>query len=54
MDMDTPTIKITAINGWEKDVSASHATVFRKREQFQLEALKKCEKELGRAAAIQL
>ena len=34
--------------------TASPATVFRKREQFRLEALKKCEKELGRAAAIQL
>ena len=37
----------------EKFVSASPATVFRKREQFLLEALK-CEKELGRAADIQL
>ena len=38
----------------EKYISALPATVFRKREQFRLEALKKCEKELGRAAAIQL
>ena len=34
-------------------ISASPATVFRMRKQFRLEALK-CEKELGRAAAIQL
>ena len=54
MDMDTSAVRITAINGWKKDLSASPATVFRKREQFRLEALKKCEKELGRAAAIQL
>ena len=38
----------------ENDLSASPAPIFRKREQFRLEALKKCEKELGRAAAIQL
>ena len=38
----------------EKCISASPATVFRKPGQFRLEALKKCEKELGRAAAIQL
>ena len=38
----------------EKYTSASPATVFRKREHFRLEALKKCKKELGRAAAIQL
>ena len=37
----------------EKYISASPATVFRKREQFRLEALKKCEKEPSRAAAIQ-
>ena len=38
----------------EKYISASPTTVFRKRKQFCLEALKKCEKELGRAAAVQL
>ena len=38
----------------KKYISASPATVFRNREQFRLEALKKCEKELGRAAVFQL
>ena len=38
----------------EKYTSASPATVFQKREQLCLEALKKCEKELGIAAAIPL
>ena len=35
-------------------ISASPATVFQKREQFRLEALKKCKKELSRVAVIQL
>ena len=50
----TPAIRITAINDWGKYISASPATVFLKRDQFRLEGMKKCEKELGRAAAIQL
>ena len=42
------------INGWGKIYICFICNCIRKREQFRLEVLKKCEKELGRAAAIQL
>ena len=52
LDYHLPSKQIAGSTVGEKYISVS--LVFREREQFGLEALKKWEKELGRAAAIQL